>query len=69
MLVSLAVTTLLLVVMPGLLFLTGYLVKTYTVDRPIRFKAATGKAIRTRAKPVYGQYVPKRGKPIYSERA
>lgn len=68
MLVSLAMTGLLLVVMPCLLFLTGYLVKRYTVDRPIRSKTATGKATQTRAKPLYGQYVRKRAKPLYVER-
>jgi hypothetical protein len=39
------------------------------VDRPVRSKIATGKAIRTRAKPLYGQYVRKRAKPLYIERA
>lgn len=69
MLVSLAITGLLLVVMPCLLFLAGYLVKKYTVDRPIRLKPKAGKATPAQGKPVYGRHVPKQGKPIYIERA
>ncbi len=68
MLVSLAVTGFLLVVMPCLLFLSGYLVKRYTVDRPIRFKWATRKAAGARGRPLYGEFAGRRGKPLYVER-
>jgi len=69
MLVALALTGFLLVGMPGLLFLAGYLVKRYATDRPIRAKPTAAKARQTRARPIYGQFVGKRGKPIYTERA
>jgi len=69
MLVALALTGFLLVGMPCLLFLAGYLVKRYATDRPIRAKPAAGKAKRTRARPIYGKFVGKPGKPIYTERA
>ncbi len=68
MLVSLAVTGFLLVVMPCLLFLSAYLAKRYTVDRPIRFKWATRKAAEVRGTPLYGEFTGKRGKPLYVER-
>ncbi len=66
MLVSLAITGLLLIVMPGLLYLSAYLVKRYTIDRPIRLKPKTGKS--GRGKPLYGAFSPKPGKPLYNER-
>ncbi len=68
MLVSLAVTGFLLIVMPALLYLSAYLAKRYTVDRPIRLKSASRKASRTRAKPLYGEFNRNPGKPLYIER-
>ncbi len=69
MLVSLALIGLLLIVMPALLYLSAYLAKRYTTDRPIRLKSTTGKAARTGPKPIYGEYDRKPGKPLYVERA
>lgn len=69
MLVPLALTGFLLIAMPGLLYLTAYLAKRYTTDRPIRLKSAARKAARTGPKPLYGGFTGKPGKPLYVERA
>ncbi len=69
MLVSLAIIGLLLIVMPGLLYLVGYLAKRYTVDRPLRLRPKASKAAWGHGKPLYGQFVSKPGKPLYGERA
>ena len=69
MLVPLAVTGFLLIVMPALLYLSAYLAKRYTTDRPIRLKSTAGKAARTGPTPLYGAYTRKSGKPLYVEPA
>jgi hypothetical protein len=69
MLVPLALAGFLLIVMPALLYLSAYLAKRYTADRPIRLKSAARKASRTGSKPLYGEFDRKPGKPLYVERA
>ena len=68
MLVPLSITGFLLIVMPVLLYVTAYLAKRYTTDRPIRLRSAAGRAARTGPTPLYGAYARKPGKPLYVER-